>query len=40
MPIREVERSGETKNPRGRRKKKKKPWGGRGAGRLNRILAP
>ena len=29
MPIREVGRSGERKNPRGRRKKRKKAWAGR-----------
>ena len=40
MPIREVGRSGERKNPRGRRKKRKKAWAGRmGAGLKHHLGA-
>ena len=40
MPIREVGRSGERKNPRGRRKKRKKAWVGRlGAGLKHHLGA-
>ena len=40
MPIREVGRSGKSKNLRGRRKKRKKPWPGRlGAGLKHHLNA-
>ena len=39
MLIREVERSGKRKNPRGRRKKRKKPGPGRLGGRLKHHLS-
>jgi hypothetical protein len=40
MSILEVERSGENKNPRGRRKKRRKPRLGKGVTILKSIMAP